>query len=72
LDETGLTGTFDFTLEWMPEPDHAAAPGATLPPDPEAPSFMEALNKQLGFKLRPGKASLPVLIVDRVQRPSEN
>jgi len=72
LDETGLAGTFDFTLEWMPEPDHAAAPGATLPPDPEAPSFMEALNKQLGFKLRPGKASLPVLIVDRVQRPSEN
>jgi bla regulator protein BlaR1 len=72
VDETGLTGTFDFTLEWMPEPDHAAAPGAPIPPDSEAPSFMGALNDQLGLKLRSGKASLPVLIVDHVERPSEN
>jgi uncharacterized protein (TIGR03435 family) len=33
---------------------------------------MEALNEQLGLKLNPGKASLPVPIVDRVDGPSEN
>ena len=72
VNETGLTGTFDFTLEWTPEPDHAAPPGAALSTEPEAPPFMGALNDQLGLKLKPGKASLPILIVDHVQRPSEN
>jgi bla regulator protein blaR1 len=72
VDETGLTGTFDFTLEWTPEPDHAAPPGAALSTEPDAPSFMGALNDQLGLKLKPGKASLPILIVDHVERPSEN
>jgi bla regulator protein blaR1 len=71
VDETGLTGTFDFTLEWTPEPDHAAPPG-DLSTEPDAPSFVGALNDQLGLKLKPGKASLPILVVDHVQRPSEN
>ena len=72
VDETGLTGTFDFTLEWTPETDHEVPPGTAIAPEPEAPSFMEALNEQLGLKLKPGKASLPVPIVDHVDRPSEN
>jgi uncharacterized protein (TIGR03435 family) len=47
-------------------------PGTALSTEPEALSFMGALNDQLGLKLKPGKASLPILIVDHVQRPSEN
>ena len=43
-----------------------------LSTEPEAPSLTGALNDQLGLKLKPGKASLPILIVDHVQRPSEN
>jgi uncharacterized protein (TIGR03435 family) len=72
VDKTGLTGTFDFTLEWMPEPDNAGAPGAAVAPESQTPSFMEAVNEELGLKLKPGKATLPVLVVDHVQRPSEN
>jgi uncharacterized protein (TIGR03435 family) len=72
VDKTGLTGAFDFTLEWMPEPDNAGAPGAAVAPESQTPSFMEAVNEELGLKLKPGKATLPVLVVDQVQRPSEN
>ena len=72
VDKTGLTGTFDFSMEWSPDTDRPLPPGAAASPEPEATSFMEALKEQLGLKLKPGKAVLPILIVDHVERPSEN
>lgn len=69
LDRTGLTGTFDFSLEWSPERDIAG------PADQAAasgPSFLEALQKQLGFKLEGTTATADVLVIDHVERPDEN
>jgi uncharacterized protein (TIGR03435 family) len=64
VDQTGLSGRFDFTPEWTPEPDSSAdAPGAT---------FVEALREQLGLKLTPAKGSIQMLVIDHVERPSEN
>lgn len=72
VDRTGLTGRFDFTLEWSPEPgEPLMAPGGAAP-DPQGPTFLEALRDQLGFKLEAGRGPLPTLVVDRVDRPSEN
>lgn len=71
IDHTGLTGRFDFTLEWAREPRSPAASDAP-PPAPSGPTPIEALRDQLGLKLEPSKASLPVLVVDRVERPSGN
>jgi bla regulator protein blaR1 len=71
IDKTGLTGRFDFTLEWAREPRAPAASDAP-PPAPSGPTPIEALRDQLGLKLEPSKASLPVLVIDRVERPSEN
>jgi uncharacterized protein (TIGR03435 family) len=75
LDKTGLTGTYDFTLEWMadtastPSPD--AANAVTLPGIPGA-SLFTALQQQLGLKLEPGKSPIEVLVIDHVEKPSGN
>lgn len=72
IDQTGLSGTFDFTLEWTPERRGPAPPGADVGPDSPGPSFEEALREQLGIKLQSQKGSISVLVVDHVERPSAN
>jgi uncharacterized protein (TIGR03435 family) len=72
LNETGLTGAFNFTLEWTP--DETIRLGAE-PPPPSAggPSIFSALQEQLGLKLEGRKGPVDVLVVDRVERaPTEN
>jgi len=65
LDRTGLTGTYDFTLEWNPA-------YGTPNPDPDAPSIFTALQEQLGLKLEPQKAPVEVFAIDHAEKPSEN
>src|ERR1700733_8799663 len=72
IDKTGLTGSFDFTLEWATEPVRGADSDSALPPAPSGTTGLEALRDQLGLKVEPGKASLMFLIVDKVERPSGN
>jgi uncharacterized protein (TIGR03435 family) len=72
IDKTGLTGRFDFTLEWAHEPRAPAATDSPAPSAPVGPTPIEALRDQLGLRLEPAKASLPVLVIDHVERPSEN
>jgi uncharacterized protein (TIGR03435 family) len=69
IDNTGLKGAFDFTLEWQPEPrgdSHAA--GAPAPEASAGPSIFTAVQEQLGLKLEARKAPLEVLVVDRAER----
>jgi bla regulator protein BlaR1 len=77
--ETGLTGRYDFTLEWAlgqgdvsPPPPPGGPPASEPPAASQGPSFLEALDEQLGLKLKPGKATLPMLMIDHVEKPSEN
>lgn len=83
VDKTGLTGRFNVHLEFVPprpvgpillngQEMPAPAPGAEAPAEPSGPSIFTALQKQLGLKLLPGKSPLEVIVVDRVERPSEN
>lgn len=67
---TGLTGTFDFSLEWSLLSDSAQTPNAQL--DDAGPRFVEALQKQLGLKLASARGPVDVLIIDRLERPTEN
>jgi uncharacterized protein (TIGR03435 family) len=64
IDETQLNGTFDFTLEWVPE--------FNAPPDASGPNFREALKEQLGFKLEPRQGPVDILVIDHVEHPSAN
>jgi uncharacterized protein (TIGR03435 family) len=83
VDQTGLTGRFNVHLEFVPPRPQgpiflngqempAPAPGAEAPAEPSGPSIFTALQKQLGLRLSPGKSPLDVIVVDRVERPSEN
>jgi uncharacterized protein (TIGR03435 family) len=72
LDRTGLTGKFDFAIEFSPQPDAPSALGANSRPDPTGPTFVEALKEQLGLKLEPQTGPVDVLVVDYVEEPSVN
>jgi uncharacterized protein (TIGR03435 family) len=66
VDQTGLSGTWDFELKWTPRPRLAQA-GA------DGISLFDAIEKQLGLKLEAKQAPLPVLRVDSVnQQPTPN
>jgi uncharacterized protein (TIGR03435 family) len=76
VDQTGLSGKFDFTLDWRPDltqlPPGANAP-PQLPPEVEArPDLFTAIQEQLGLKLEPAKTPVEVYVIDKVQKPSEN
>jgi uncharacterized protein (TIGR03435 family) len=77
LNRTGLPGKYDFQLDWTPDsgPCRVAADtqGGSAAADPSGlPSLYTALQQQLGLKLESSKGSVETLIVDRVERPSEN
>jgi uncharacterized protein (TIGR03435 family) len=76
LDQTGLSGQYDFNLEWTPvrtAPLPTAITHATPnQPDPNFVDFSRALDEQLGLKLIPQQAPMQVLVLDHIERPSEN
>ena len=72
LDQTGLGGAFDFTLDWTPQLNGPTAPGSTFQPDESGPTFLEALKEQLGLKLESQTGPVDVLVIDHVEQPSEN
>jgi uncharacterized protein (TIGR03435 family) len=72
LDETGLSGKYDFSLEWANEPENAAQAGASGSPALEGPSIIEALKEQLGLKLVSAKGPVETVVVEHVERASEN
>jgi uncharacterized protein (TIGR03435 family) len=70
VDKTGLSGSYRVALEFdmlssMRGPDVAAAPDS-------APDIFTAIQEQLGLKLRPATALLDTLVIDRLERPTEN
>jgi uncharacterized protein (TIGR03435 family) len=75
FDETGLTGAFDFQLEWTPDFALPTTPGeAPVRPafDPSQPALGSALQEQLGLKLETRKGKIEMLIIDRAEKPSVN
>ncbi len=78
IDKTGLSGLFDIKLEWSPgveaPPLPFGPPPADAPPPPpgEGPTIFSALQEQLGLRLEGAKGPVDVLVIDSVQKPSEN
>ena len=62
LDKTGLEGTYDYVLEWSTDSDTAGT----------GPSVFTALQEQLGLRLESVKAPTDTVVIDRIERPSEN
>ncbi len=80
LDKTGLTGKYNFDLRYKPEqaqseaPPGAAVPGIAAVPNPDLdrPYLFTAIQEQLGLKLESQKGPVEMMVIDHVERPSEN
>jgi bla regulator protein blaR1 len=81
LDQTGLKGKYDFTLQWTPDESPVAmvkgpqdGKQGTEPPPPESsgPSIFTAIQEQLGLKLVSTKGPVEIIVIDHIERPSEN
>jgi uncharacterized protein (TIGR03435 family) len=73
VDHTGLTGRWDFRVQWTP--DESQFGGMVPPPsaNPNAPpGLFTAIQEQIGLKLELVKEPADVLVVDHVERPSAN
>lgn len=75
-DSTGLTGRFDMELHWTPLPGEWVAPPSPGVqrglPAADGPSLFTALQEQLGLKLRGQTGPVDTLVIDSVEKPSEN
>jgi uncharacterized protein (TIGR03435 family) len=74
VDETGLAGEFDVDITFMPD-EPVRVNGGAAPPAlamTDRPSLMTAIQEDLGLKLETRRRDVDVLVIDRVERPSEN
>jgi uncharacterized protein (TIGR03435 family) len=79
IDKTGITGKYDFFLKFAldertpyvgADGDPVVAPPSSA--DEPGPTIFEALQKQYGLRLEPGKGPREFVVIDHVERPSEN
>jgi len=80
IDQTGLKGNYDWTLKWTPAPgapvfkgaDGGQVPTDAPPPGSSGPSIFTAIQEQLGLKLESSKGPVELLVIDHIERPTEN
>lgn len=79
VDKTGLTGRYDFKLEWTPDeamrelgPFGEGPTHGTAPANDAGPSIFTAVQEQLGLKLKSEKGSAGIIVIDQIDRPSPN
>jgi uncharacterized protein (TIGR03435 family) len=69
VDKTGLAGDYSLQLSWEPQDLTGAASG---PSEQSGPTLFTAVREQLGLRLEPRKESVDVLLLDEIERPSQN
>jgi uncharacterized protein (TIGR03435 family) len=72
IDNTGLTGTYDYTLVMSAEPGTAAQPSEEGAPGPEAGESIYTPLRDMGLKLESARAETDMFVIDRVEKPVEN
>jgi len=65
LDKTGLTGNYEYALDWFPA-------NRIAPPNSDVPSMFTALQEQLGLRLESATGLQEALVIDHAERPSQN
>jgi uncharacterized protein (TIGR03435 family) len=82
-DYTGLLSVYDVKVQWTPDQLRDFKASADLPPgtlpringapfDPDGPSVFTAVQEQLGLKLESTKGPVDVLVIDHVEKPTED
>jgi uncharacterized protein (TIGR03435 family) len=76
LDKTGLKSIYDVKLEWAPESQgtifNQPRSDAAQSQESSGPSIFTAIQEQLGLKLESTKGPVEILVIDHVEKPSEN
>ena len=72
IDRTNLSGRFDIHLEWEFSPAEPASSENDVASEGPDTSIISSFRKQLGLQLKPGKGPREFLVVDHLERPSEN
>ena len=73
VNRTGIEGRYDFTLDWLPDETQFASFGPPQQlPDNGKPNIYDAFQQQLGLKLERAKVPADVIVIDKLERPSEN
>ncbi len=76
LDKTGLTGRYDFNLDFTPDDSQFGGRGANVLPPTDGsnvpPNLYTALQEQAGLKLEAAKAQAQVMVIDHIEKPSAN
>jgi uncharacterized protein (TIGR03435 family) len=81
VDKTGLTAKYDFTLQWTPDQgtpmskrtEMGLQPAGNSPlGDSFGPSLFTAMEEQLGLKLEKQRGPVEVVVIDHIEKPSEN
>jgi uncharacterized protein (TIGR03435 family) len=76
VDQTGLTDRYDFLLKWTPDESQVSSLGEKGSPPADdlnaPPGLYTAIQEQLGLKLVSTRAPVDVLVIDHIEKPSEN
>ncbi len=76
VDRSGVSGRYDFTLDWTADESQFRGLPGQAPQRPDnadvPPDLYTAIQQQLGLKMESARLPVEVLVIDRVERPSEN
>ena len=74
-DRTGLSGRYDFTLSWQPDPTDLGADGIPVGAaagDRDSGALVTALQEQLGLRLETQRVTVEAFVIDAVEPPTPN
>jgi uncharacterized protein (TIGR03435 family) len=72
IDKTGISSYFEIHLAFSPDDSAVPQPVTTDLGAPDAPHIFQAIQEQLGLRLVPAKGPVDVLVIDHIEKPSEN
>jgi uncharacterized protein (TIGR03435 family) len=72
VDNTGLSGKYDFDLEWAPDETQFGGNLIAGIPDHPQPDLFAGMQQQLGLRLEATKGPVQTFVIDHVERPSAN
>jgi uncharacterized protein (TIGR03435 family) len=74
IDRTGLAGSFDYQLEWVPDPANMPMINGAKPDGSklDGPSIFTAVQEELGLRLEATKGPVEILVIESAEKATEN